>query len=253
MGRAKKGPPPRGYAGRPGTEPDRIPRPTIREHTLRVYVAAPLVAFDSPRYREAIRTLRRLLPDVDLIEAKQLFRNTQDWKRRWPRVLREIDHLVFVADSDRTIGAGVFQELLDAHPARRSGLLPRWPRSSLPDRARRVPFPPRREPNPHRGGTDSIREGCGLDGFPVPDTRAKAMERHIGTRPGQLPHRSRGTEQCPDREQDDPEVRRRRWPHRLSHRDALYRLRDGARRIRQGRSEASGPAVPPDGDPERCR
>jgi hypothetical protein len=66
------------------------------------------------RYDDGVRVLARLRPDVEVLGARDLFRDTDDWKQWWPAVLSYVSDVVFIADVDRTIGAGVFQEALDA-------------------------------------------------------------------------------------------------------------------------------------------
>jgi hypothetical protein len=80
----------------------------------RVYVAAPVLSYGTKKYDEAIRNLRRLFPNAELVEARNVFRNTDDWKRRWPEVLPTIDRVVFIAGPERLLGGGVMAEIVDA-------------------------------------------------------------------------------------------------------------------------------------------
>jgi len=108
------GPPKRWHARRPRTEPLKVPLGSVTEASNVVYLAAPLAVLATNRYDDGVRVLARLRPDVEILGARDLFRDTDDWKQWWPAVLDYVSEVVFIADVDRTIGAGVFQEALDA-------------------------------------------------------------------------------------------------------------------------------------------
>jgi len=107
-------PPQRWHARRLGTEPLKVPPGSVTEASRVVYLAAPLAVLATNRYDDGVRVLARLRPDVEILGARDLFRDTDDWKQWWPAVLSYVAEVVFIADVDRTIGAGVFQEALDA-------------------------------------------------------------------------------------------------------------------------------------------
>lgn len=93
---------------------NQLPRPILRGAPTRVYVATPVQLFGTERHRTALELVRNRFPDADLLDAAELFSDSSDWRRRWPMIVRTLDHLAFIADADGIIGAGVFQEILDA-------------------------------------------------------------------------------------------------------------------------------------------
>jgi hypothetical protein len=107
-------PPKRWHARRPGTEPLKVPPASVDECSRTVYLAAPLLVIETAWYDDALRTLRDHRPGNQVLGARDLFRDTDDWKAWWPDVLATIDELVFITCPDGTIGAGVVQEALDA-------------------------------------------------------------------------------------------------------------------------------------------
>jgi hypothetical protein len=85
-----------------------------RKRPERVYVASPVGTYDLPLYGRQVAALHRWPPDATLILARDAFTDTADWLTCWPAIVPRIDALVFFAATDRTIGAGVFQEIADA-------------------------------------------------------------------------------------------------------------------------------------------
>lgn len=81
----------------------------------RVYLAAPVAVLGSPRHLRALRRLRAVLPRAEVVDPAELFVSSADWRARWPGVLAGLDAVVFLTARDGTIGAGVAQEILDAH------------------------------------------------------------------------------------------------------------------------------------------
>jgi hypothetical protein len=111
----RRGPPPRGNAGRPRSEPVGTGSSArIGLLVPPVYLAAPLVCYGTARYLTARSQLSPFVPDGAVIEAATAFANSMEWIARWPGIVRQIGTLVFIADENRHIGAGVFQEILDA-------------------------------------------------------------------------------------------------------------------------------------------
>ncbi len=106
-------PPKRGRARRPETESRQIPPTRVRRRRPRVYLASSLVT-DDVRHVMAVHALTALLPEADLFEAREIYKDTPNWRREWPKLLRRVDMVVFIADRDRSVGAGVLQEVLDA-------------------------------------------------------------------------------------------------------------------------------------------
>lgn len=82
-----------------------------------VYIASPLSTYETPRYAAMLARLRELLPDAELLPARDLFTSNADWLRRWPEILPTLAAVVFFDDRGR-IGRGVYQEVEDAQAAR---------------------------------------------------------------------------------------------------------------------------------------
>ena len=99
-----------------------------------VYLAAPIPTYRTSRYAWALAQVREQFPDHELLSARDLYVSTEDWLAKWPTTLPTLDALVFIAAADRTIGAGVFREIVDA----RSRGLPVW---HLSDSATLIPLP----------------------------------------------------------------------------------------------------------------
>ena len=74
----------------------------------------PVTVFGSVSHERAVAAVRARFPGAEVLDASALFADSADWRRRWPRIVRTLDYLVFIADANGVIGAGVFQEVLDA-------------------------------------------------------------------------------------------------------------------------------------------
>lgn len=90
-----------------------LPRRSICGPPTRVYVAMPVSAFGTSLHERALAAVRDRFPTSELVDASELFDDSADRRRRWPAIVRTLDHLVFAAH-EGLIGAGVFQEVLDA-------------------------------------------------------------------------------------------------------------------------------------------
>lgn len=86
----------------------------LRTKSGRVYVACPLSTMDTPRYNTMLSRIRELVPDAQLLSARDLFRSNADWRARWPALLPTLDAVVFFDDAEGCIGAGTEQEISDA-------------------------------------------------------------------------------------------------------------------------------------------
>lgn len=82
----------------------------------RVYVASPIQTYATPRYDAMLARLRQLLPQAEVLPARDLFTSNEDWRQRWPVLLPTLDALVFF-DHRGSIGRGVYQEIEDAAAA----------------------------------------------------------------------------------------------------------------------------------------
>ena len=77
-----------------------------------VYLAAPLVAFDSSAYGRTEDALVRA--GCFVIAARDEFGSTTDWLARLGDVLRSVQAVVVVPAEDHTVGAGVLREIVEA-------------------------------------------------------------------------------------------------------------------------------------------
>lgn len=80
----------------------------------RVYVASPITTYQTPRYDLKLALIAQHFPRAEILQPRDLFHSTADWRRRWSRILPTLTDLVFFAETDRTIGLGVWSELQDA-------------------------------------------------------------------------------------------------------------------------------------------
>lgn len=103
--------------GRSTTGQDDVASDTLR----RVYVASPITTYQTPRYDLKLTLIAQHFPRAEILQPRDLFHSTADWRRRWPRILPTLTDLVFFAETDRTIGLGVWSELQDA-----AGCIPVW-------------------------------------------------------------------------------------------------------------------------------
>ncbi|MGH9291603.1 MAG: hypothetical protein ACRDZ6_02320 [Acidimicrobiales bacterium] len=75
----------------------------------RVYVAHPMLTYDTEWEASCLRTLAGLLPHVELYNPAGRYLTDASWLRAWPRVLRSLSGLVVfgtTADDDYGVGAG---------------------------------------------------------------------------------------------------------------------------------------------------
>lgn len=80
----------------------------------RVYLASSLPTYRTPEYGEHLDMLARLVPDAEILPARDLFQSNSDWLCRWPEILPTLDAVVYFEDRDGYIGYGVFTEISDA-------------------------------------------------------------------------------------------------------------------------------------------
>lgn len=80
----------------------------------RVYLASSLHTYRTPEYSEHLDMLARLVPDAEILPARDLFQSNSDWLCRWPEILPTLDAVVYFEDRDGYIGYGVFTEISDA-------------------------------------------------------------------------------------------------------------------------------------------
>jgi hypothetical protein len=99
---------------RPETEPVTGSSGIVTGSGDKVYLAASLPLLGSDGYLDALEAVGRRFPEATVLDPRDLFRDSAEWLWKWPTVVPCITALVFLASEDRTIGAGVFQEVLDA-------------------------------------------------------------------------------------------------------------------------------------------
>ncbi len=87
----------------------------------RVYVASPITTYQTARYDRKLDQISQHFPRAEILQSRDLFESTADWRRRRPQILPTLTDLVFFAETDRTIGLGVWSELQDA-----AGCIPIW-------------------------------------------------------------------------------------------------------------------------------
>lgn len=80
-----------------------------------IYVTGPLTNRQNPdRWADVIGLIASKYPTSRLIDSLNEYDGLADWQRRWPRIVRGIDLLVFVSHPDDTLGAGTVKEIMDA-------------------------------------------------------------------------------------------------------------------------------------------
>lgn len=98
----------------------------------RVYLAAPLSMFGTVEYTRAIVTVKERFP-AEVLDAAALFQGNENWRERSSELLPMLDGLVFIADSDGSIGRGVYSEIQDVRSVGKPvWLLGFWTNPPLP-------------------------------------------------------------------------------------------------------------------------
>ena len=91
-----------------------LPSSHPSEGDERIYFAAPVSAFRYQLYDTRLAETRLIFPAAEIISARDYFRSTKDWRRRWPALLRHLTGLVFIDDGYGCIGIGVRSEVREA-------------------------------------------------------------------------------------------------------------------------------------------
>jgi len=78
------------------------------------YLASPLSTYGTTRYDRILALLRATYPNEPILEPRFLFTRHNDWRSRWPSIVCSIARVVFFANDDRSLGAGVVREIHDA-------------------------------------------------------------------------------------------------------------------------------------------
>src|SRR5262249_41909596 len=80
----------------------------------RVYLAAPIATYRTPRYDWAIAQVHAHFPEYQLLSPRELYTRADDCLAQWPATCSELSALVFITDGDDWIGFGVWREIHDA-------------------------------------------------------------------------------------------------------------------------------------------
>jgi len=83
-------------------------------HRTGTYLASPIPTYGTARYDRIIALVRVMYPNELLLEPCHLLANHEEWRTRWPGIVGSIARLVFFANDDASLGAGVLRELHDA-------------------------------------------------------------------------------------------------------------------------------------------
>lgn len=84
-----------------------------RKRRLRIYLASPIGTYASKRYDRMATMAAGHFPDAMIVPARGLYRDTPEWRARWPNKASQYDALAFFADELGFIGIGVAREIAD--------------------------------------------------------------------------------------------------------------------------------------------
>ena len=87
------------------------PRPTGDGSVGSIYVSAPIAITQSPEWHTALAHLRQRYSKSTLVLPTVLFRSRLEWRTRVAAVIRQVERLVFLTDSEGFVGKGVFHEI----------------------------------------------------------------------------------------------------------------------------------------------
>jgi hypothetical protein len=79
-----------------------------------VYLASSMSTYATARYDAMVEHTRRAFPDAELLSARDLYTSSAHWLSTWPDHLARLTALVFFAETDGSIGKGVYKEIEDA-------------------------------------------------------------------------------------------------------------------------------------------
>jgi hypothetical protein len=78
----------------------------------RVYLSAPVAAFDAPAYERVLAIFRAR--GAEVVSSRALFSGGQEWARGFRDALKSCTDLVILLGPDRVIGTGVLREIAEA-------------------------------------------------------------------------------------------------------------------------------------------
>ena len=76
-----------------------------------VYVAHPQSTYGTSWEADCLDAIANALPDADLVNPRDLFESNDDWKRRSPIVIADVDMVVVFTDARSWVGLGVMTEM----------------------------------------------------------------------------------------------------------------------------------------------
>lgn len=76
-----------------------------------VYVAHPQSTYGTSWEAECLQAIANALPDAELVNPRDLFESNDEWKRRGPIVIADVDMVVVFADACSWVGLGVMTEM----------------------------------------------------------------------------------------------------------------------------------------------
>lgn len=96
---------------RPLPAPGPAPLPWENPQPPLLYLSSPVACYaQTQRYHAALSALHRSFPDCAVLPARGLYPDYATFRRVWPEVLSCLAGLVVLADTDGTVGRGVWQE-----------------------------------------------------------------------------------------------------------------------------------------------
>ena len=79
-----------------------------------VYAAHPMTSYGSQHERAALKAIRRLLPNVRVLDPSSLYVSPGHWLAEWPTLAPTLRLIVLFGDETGSIGAGCIREVADA-------------------------------------------------------------------------------------------------------------------------------------------
>ena len=77
-----------------------------------VYVAHPQSTYGTKWEADCLQAVVNALPDAELVNPAGLFESNEDWRRKGPIVLANVDKVVVFTDARGWIGLGVVTEIV---------------------------------------------------------------------------------------------------------------------------------------------
>lgn len=87
--------------------------------TKSIYLASNISLYNKSRYSRILKHLEMVYPNRNIIAARGLYKDADDFYNSWPKILNNIEILVFVSDGN-TLGFGTLQEIDNAITANKT-------------------------------------------------------------------------------------------------------------------------------------